>query len=108
MRIAFVYYASFSSFIKRDYDIISRVHEVKKVNFSGPDDAVKLMKAVANCDLVLIWFAGGHAFAAVFLAKLLRKKSMIIVGGFDVARVPEINYGRFTQSWTKKFLTKMA
>jgi glycosyltransferase involved in cell wall biosynthesis len=108
MRIAFVYYASFSSFIKRDYDIISRVHEVKKVNFSGPDDAVKLMKAVANCDLVLIWFAGGHAFAAVLLAKLLRKKSMIIVGGFDVARVPEINYGRFTQSWTKKFLTKMA
>jgi glycosyltransferase involved in cell wall biosynthesis len=108
MRIAFVYYASFSSFIKRDYDIISRVHEVKKVNFSGPDDAVKLMKAVANCDLVLIWFAGGHAFAAVLLAKLLRKKSMIIVGGFDVARVPEINYGRFTQSWTKKFLTKKA
>ncbi len=108
MKIAFVYYASFSSFIKRDYDIISRVHEVKKVNFSGPGDAVKLMKAVANCDLALIWFAGGHAFAAVLLAKLLRKKSMIIVGGFDVARVPEINYGRFTQSWTKKFLTKKA
>jgi glycosyltransferase involved in cell wall biosynthesis len=108
MRIAFVYYASFSSFIKRDYDIISRVHEVKKVNFSGPGDAVKLMEAVANCDLALIWFAGGHAFAAVLLAKLLRKKSMIIVGGFDVARVPEINYGRFTQSWTKKFLTKKA
>jgi len=108
MRIAFVYYASFSSFIKRDYDIIFRAHEVKKVNFSGTGDAVKLMKAVANCDLALIWFAGGHAFAAVLLAKLLRKKSMIIVGGFDVARAPEINYGRFTQSRTRKFLTKFA
>lgn len=108
MRIAFVYYASFSSFIKRDYEIICKAHEVEEVNFSCPGDAVKLMKAVAKCDLALIWFAGGHAFVAVLLSKLLRKKSMIIVGGFDVARVPEIDYGRFTQSWTKKFLTKSA
>jgi glycosyltransferase involved in cell wall biosynthesis len=108
MRIALVYYVSFSSFIKIDYDIISRVHEVEKVNFSGPGDAVKLMNAVANCDLALIWFAGGHAFATVLLAKLLRKKTIIIVGGFDVARVPEINYGQFTQSWKTKFITKMA
>ena len=108
MRIAFVYYASFSSFIKRDYEIICKVHEVEEVNFSRPGDAVKLMTAVAKCDLALIWFAGGHAFVAVLLSKLLRKKSMIIVGGFDVARVPEIDYGRFAQSWTKKFLTKSA
>jgi glycosyltransferase involved in cell wall biosynthesis len=103
-----VYYASFSTFIKRDYDIICRAHEVEKVNFSGLGDVVKLMKAVARCDLVLIWFAGGHAFVAMLLSKLLGKRSMIIVGGFDVARVPEINYGRFTQSRIRKFLTKSA
>lgn len=61
-----------------------------------------------DCDLAVIWFAGGHAAATVLLAKLLGKKSIIVVGGFDVACIPEINYGRFTQSWTRRLLTKLA
>jgi len=108
MRIALVYYGSFSSFIKRDYDIISRVHEIETINFFSPGVPIRLMRAIVKCDLSLIWFAGGHAAVTVLLSKILGKKSIIIVGGFDVARVPEINYGRFTQSWVKKFLTKFA
>ena len=40
-----------------------------------------------------IWFAGGHAARVVFLSKLFRKKSIVVVGGYEVANVPEINYG---------------
>ena len=40
-----------------------------------------------------IWFAGGHATRVVFLSKLFRKKSIVVVGGYEVAKVPEINYG---------------
>ena len=61
-----------------------------------------------DCDLAVMWFAGGHAAATVLLAKLLGKKSIIVVGGFDVACIPEINYGRFTQSWTRRLLTRLA
>lgn len=108
MKIAFIYYSSFSSFIKRDYDIISKFCEVYKVNYQRFTDAWKMIRTIAKCDLSLVWFAGGHAFLAVVVSKLFFKKSMIIVGGFDVARVPEINYGRFMQSRWRRLTTKIA
>lgn len=108
MKIALVYYGHFSSFIEKDYDILSSSHEVEKVSFSGFRDAAKLAGAIMNCRLVLIWFAGGHAALAVLLSWLLGKKSIIVVGGFDVACIPQINYGRFTQSTTRRLLTKYA
>jgi glycosyltransferase involved in cell wall biosynthesis len=108
MRIAFVYYSAFSSFIEKDYDTISKIHKVCKINYQNLADFKKMVAIIPRCDLSFIWFAGGHAFLAVLLCKLFRKKSLIVVGGFDVANVPEINYGRFTQGWTKRFSTKLA
>ncbi|HON34809.1 MAG TPA: glycosyltransferase family 4 protein [Methanothrix sp.] len=81
---------------------------MKAINFSSSESATRLLRAMMDCDLAVIWFAGGHAAATVLLAKLLGKKSIIVVGGFDVACIPEINYGRFTQSWTRRLLTKLA
>ncbi len=108
MKIALVYYGLFSSFIQRDYDVLSRSYEVEAISFSSSGYATKLLRAMMNCDLALIWFAGGHAAATVLLSKLLRKNCIIVVGGFDVARIPEINYGRFTQGRTRRLLTKYA
>ncbi|MCX6668837.1 MAG: glycosyltransferase family 4 protein [Methanothrix sp.] len=108
MKIAFVYYSAFSSFIKKDYDIISKHHEVCKINCQKMADIKKMMTAIPRCDLSFIWFAGGHALLAVLLCKLFKKKSLIVVGGFDVAKVPQISYGRFTQGWTKRLSTKLA
>jgi glycosyltransferase involved in cell wall biosynthesis len=108
MRIAFVYYSAFSSFIEKDYNTISKIHEVCKINYQNLADIKKMVAIISRCDLSFIWFAGGHAFLAVLLCKLFRRKSLIVVGGFDVANVPEINYGRFTQGWTKRFSTKLA
>jgi glycosyltransferase involved in cell wall biosynthesis len=59
-------------------------------------------------DITFSWFAGDHAAVVVFFSKLFRKKSIVIVGGGDVAYVPEINYGQFTLSWRKQMLTKFA
>ena len=108
MKIALVYYGHFSSFIKKDHDMLSRSYEVDVVSFSSLGSAPSLLKAIAGCRLALIWFAGGHAAATVLLSKLLRKKTIVVVGGFDVACIPEINYGRFAQGKTKSILTKFA
>jgi len=108
MKIAFIYYSTFSSFIKKDYDIISKHHRVCKINCHKMADIIEMMTVIPGCDLSFIWFAGGHALLAVLLCKLFKKKSLIVVGGFDVANVPEINYGRFTQGWTKRMSTKFA
>jgi len=108
MRIAFVYYSAFSSFIKKDHEIISRHHEVCQINCQKIADIMKMVAAIPGCDLAFIWFAGGHALLAVLLCRLFRKRSLIVVGGFDVAKEPKIGYGRFTQGWTKRLSTKFA
>ena len=39
------------------------------------------------------WFASWHTFLPVLVARLMRKPSVIVIGGFDTARMPEIGYG---------------
>jgi len=111
MRVAFVCYSpngSYSSFIKADYKIISKYFYTYIVSYRRMWDSLAMMMIIWRSDVSLTWFAGGHAFLAVLFSKILRKKAIIIAGGFDVAYVPEINYGRFTQSWHKKMFTQFA
>ena len=53
----------------------------------------ELAAGVRRSDLVFAWFAGWHSFPALVLARVLGKPSVVVVGGFDTARVPEIGYG---------------
>jgi glycosyltransferase involved in cell wall biosynthesis len=54
------------------------------------------------------WFASDHAALAVFFSRRFGKGSIVVVGGGDVARVPEIAYGTFAQSRLKQSLTRYA
>lgn len=105
--ISLIYY-SFSSFVRQDYQNLSKHFHVRKVNYRRLNDALDIAKAVHESDVSFSWFAGGHAFLAVLFSKMLGKKSIIVVGGYDVACVPEIDYGLFTQAWHKRLMTKLA
>ena len=50
-------------------------------------------RAVRAVDLVFGWFASWHTFLPIALARLLGKPSVLVVGGFDTANMPEIGYG---------------
>ena len=52
-----------------------------------------LARAVARSDLVFGWFASWHTFWPVTLAWLMRKPSVLVIGGYDTANMPEIPYG---------------
>jgi glycosyltransferase involved in cell wall biosynthesis len=54
---------------------------------------VDLARKVRRADVVFGWFASWHTFAALALARVLRKPSVLVIGGFDTARMPEIGYG---------------
>ena len=92
-----------ASFVKNDLKFLRKHFEVKAPQISGnlknPLFAAKnffrILKGVLQTEIVYCWFADFRAFIAVFLAKLLGKKSLVIVGGYEVANVPEINYGGF-------------
>jgi glycosyltransferase involved in cell wall biosynthesis len=49
--------------------------------------------AVRHTDLVFCWFASWHALAPVMIARVLRKPSIVVIGGYDVANIPEARYG---------------
>lgn len=106
-KVAFIYY-SFSSFVRQDYEILSAHFDVIKANYRRLKDGLDIMAAVMMSDASFSWFAGGHAFLAVLFSKIFGKKAIVVVGGYDVARLPEIDYGQFTQGWHKRIMTKFA
>jgi len=69
--------------------------------------------AAARADVVVVWFAGWHAFLPVTVAWLLRKPSLVITGGYDVAATDD-GYGmqhgglrRFVARWSLRRATRL-
>ncbi|MCK4223719.1 MAG: glycosyltransferase family 4 protein [candidate division Zixibacteria bacterium] len=90
-----------ASFIKKDIEILKKRHQVKVVRYSNISDAYTIWKGVRWCDLTFCWFGSIHAFFPILFSKVLAKKSIVVAGGYDVACLPEINYGLFCYWWKK-------
>ena len=67
-----------------------------------------------RADLVFGWFASWHTFLPITLAWLLRKPSVMIIGGFDTANMPDIGYGyqqgglrRWASRWIMRRATRL-
>lgn len=52
-----------------------------------------LLLSNPGIELVVIWFADYHAALAVLFCKILRKKSVTMIGGYDAVSYPEFGYG---------------
>jgi len=107
MKIAYIYY-DFSSFVRQDYEILSGYFDVTKVKYRTPKDILNIARAIFNSDLTYSWFASGHSFIAVLLSKMLKKRSIVVAGGYDVAFVPEMNYGQYTLGKEKRMYADYA
>ncbi len=93
---------SMSSFTRRDRDILQRHYQVREIvldaetgSRQGGDVSAffKIAMGTLWADVVFCWFAHNHAYLAVHLARLLGKRSIVVIGGYEVAREPEIHYG---------------
>ncbi len=92
-----------SSFAKNDIEILQKDFELSIINSStgrGIKGIFNLMKCIVlstiyliKSDVVFSWFADYTSLVPVFLAKLFKKKSIVIAGGFDVGYQPQLNYG---------------
>ncbi len=90
-----------STFVKRDHEILKKYFDVDVVQLPKTKKdwltyPLLIKRKVKQADVVFGWFAGWHTAPAVYYAKKYEKKSIIVVGGYDAAYVPEINYGAFT------------
>lgn len=94
-RVLFVYDRHFSSFIERDWKIISRAFPNSELfRMAGISEFIRLRAAVNCADLIFCWFGGRNALAAAFWNRR-RKPLVIVAGGYDVSCEPEWGYGTF-------------
>lgn len=114
--ILFVY-TSFSSFVKNDYDTLNSNHLVTKYHFAPVKgihrNAIEIFKQLyyllvhgRKYDIFFCWFSDYHSFLPVLYAKITGKKSIVIIGGYDVCRIRKLNYGAFCSSFRGWFCAK--
>lgn len=101
-----------ASFVQIDRDLLAERHELRDLYQPGRvPNPFAVVRGVLWSDLVLGWFASWHTFFPVTLAWLLRKPSVVIVGGFDTANMPDIGYG-YQQGgirrWASRWIMKRA
>lgn len=71
----------------------------------------RLVKEILSANIVYAWWADLNAFFVVLFCTIFRKKSLIVAGGYEVAYVPEINYGSLLSSLRRlevKFILRRA
>ena len=99
-------YPSFSTFVKKDYELINKNFFVKKHQYKQKKNLIGhfvnqvklffwLTLNIWTAKKIFIWFADYHSFLPILFAKIFRIESFIVIGGYDVAHIPEINYGSF-------------
>ena len=83
-----------ASFVAIDREILAERYDVEDLYQPGRwPNPVEVVRGVRRADLVFGWFASWHTFFPITLAWLLRKPSVLIIGGFDTANMPDIGYG---------------
>ena len=110
------------SFVKKDYQILATHYRVAEFGYTAPKGLVInlwyqlkllgwLLRHLPGSKLVYIWFAGYHSFLPVLLGRLMKKKILIAIGGYETTYIPEIRYGVFSnplRSFMARFSFKQA
>lgn len=97
-------YIDYSTFVHADFEILSSFAQVSKYQFKPVKGfirtGIELLRELIflsfrgfKYDSVFIWFSDYHSLLPVLFARFFRKKSYVVVGGFDVASLPEFKYG---------------
>ncbi len=86
-------------FIEEDYRIVSKYFPVRKLIADKFAAILLIPLEVLRSDITFSWFGSVYAGYTVFLAKVFKKKSLIVVGGVDASKDAEINYGIWLSRW---------
>jgi glycosyltransferase involved in cell wall biosynthesis len=84
-----------TTFVRLDRDLLRARYPVTEAALTKrPGAVLRACRAVAGCDLVFGWFASWHTLGPLLAARRLGKRSLLVVGGYDLACLPEIGYGQ--------------
>ncbi|HKR13090.1 MAG TPA: glycosyltransferase family 4 protein [Pyrinomonadaceae bacterium] len=92
-RILFVHNGP-THFVQLDLDELRKRYGVTECYLrSRWVNALSIWQQVRTHDLVFGWFASWHTFLPLLFARRLGKPSLLVIGGYDVANMPDIGYG---------------
>ncbi|MDX1407905.1 MAG: glycosyltransferase family 4 protein [Saprospiraceae bacterium] len=101
-RLLFVTIQS-QSFVVQDLEALHQHYDVRTFRFGVRRGLrhllrqavffVWLLRQIWRTRYVYIWFCDYHALLPAMLGRLLAKKVLIVIGGFDAVKVPDLNYG---------------
>ena len=112
-------YSEKISFVKEDINTLSKYSNLTEHTFHLAKNPfllffefVKqffyLLFNIAKFDTVYIWFADYHTFLPVLFSNVFKKKSIIILGGYDTMSLPQIGYGVFLKNNLRRKLITYA
>ena len=90
-----------TSFISQDLDLLRKHHIVDHVITRGVFAPLAILQHIIGTDITFTWFASVYSFFVVLLARLTNKRSIVAIGGVDVARIPEMHYGIWLSRWRR-------
>ena len=94
----------YTGFKKLDEEIFRSLANVRTYNYKSSSDylSLNILTDMIWSDIIIIWFASKHAIPALLFNLIIKKPVVIIAGGFDVASLPNINYGAMRKGSRKK------
>ena len=97
-----------TSFVRFDLESLRAHFEVTECPLmSNAFNPLGLWQEIAEHDLVFGWFASWHTLLPFLLARLQHKPSILVVGGYDLANLPEIGYGH-QRGGTRRWVSRSA
>ena len=110
-RILFIHNGR-TRFVQLDMEILKEHYTVTECYLrSKLVNPIVIWKQVAAHDLIFGWFASWHTLLPFLFARLLGKPSLLIIIGYDLANMPEINYGHQRggfKKWASRWTMHMA
>ena len=96
----------YNTFVEKDYEMLNINFKIKIFFYNPKKSLINnlvnqtklffwLFINIWRTKIIYIWFADYHAFLPVLFAKIYKKKSIIIVGGYDAVSIPELKFGVF-------------
>jgi len=92
-------------FITEDLNILRKHCVIEHIVVRGAGGLASITRGVRRNDIVFTWFASTYAAAAVASARMFHRRSVIAIGGADVAGMDEIGYGIWLSPWKSRLVT---
>jgi glycosyltransferase involved in cell wall biosynthesis len=86
-------------FILDDLHHLAELGTVRSVIAPVTRSIPRILTALPSTDFTFTWFASMQAVAVVGAARARGKKSVVVIGGVDVAALPGIGYGLWNSRW---------